>query len=175
MSQSKLIKNMTFSGLTIQVQSEAPKESDDNMHETMYESLNDFQESPFLGANPSNNFLSTSSTFYTTTTILSSGKENSLKLELKQPTCTLNIPNISVELFIRSCHLYLTPSNLALFQEILEFFLVESQKMQKNPTLESKIGDTISYHEIHDHDGFILFFILFIPLPISFLFFLLTH
>jgi len=71
------------------------------------------------------------------TVILHAGNKDFVKVRLRQPSCTVNVPTIDVEVFLRLCYVCITAEQTQFLQELLGALLPErspSNEIESRPS-----------------------------------------
>jgi hypothetical protein len=71
--------------------------------------------------------------------ILHAGSKDSLKVKLRQPSCTMNVPSIDADLFLRVCHICLTPGQYHLILELVDALLPNQASSETKQYLSQSI------------------------------------
>ena len=158
-----LVKNLTFNGLNVEYVEEVTmgeaQDSDDDNEKDHEEEENDPRGQPSGSAMGAGSHLSEtqfksmmSSSLHgnfaegrrassvegpVPTVILHAGNKDFVKVRLRQPSCTVNVPAIDVEVFLRLCYVCITAEQTQFLQELLNTLLPErssSNEIESRPS-----------------------------------------
>jgi len=133
-----LIKVMSFVNLKMLLSEKIPRvetEAEENPHEESSE---------------------TEGSTHSSTLVFQAGQRDSLKIKIRQPSCTLNVPALDFDFFVRTCSLHISPRHFRLIADLVESILPDPGEGSPEQSLRTSAFPPTSH--VHFQEGFCLKF-----------------